>query len=224
MIFTKQRHASGRTLPNAYGLTLVSPPTVEPVTLSEAKAHLRLDDANTTDDDLITALISTARQCAETFLSRALISQTWQLHLDNAPSSSIFELPNAPLISVDHVKVYDEDDAETIISPDLYFVDTARQPGRLVLRSGVSWLQGAGYANRCANGFEVKFTAGYGTSADDVPPAIRQGILIHLASLYAERGDRIAPDGQVLNNRNQLDIIPATAYALYAPYRLLRIG
>lgn len=45
-------------------LQLLTPPTAEPVSLVEAKLHLRVDFND--DDALITSLITAARQAAET--------------------------------------------------------------------------------------------------------------------------------------------------------------
>ena len=67
------------------GLTLVTAPASEPVSLTEAKAHLRLDSAD--DDSLITALIRSARETAEAHMRRALVSQTWRLSLDRFPAA-----------------------------------------------------------------------------------------------------------------------------------------
>ena len=62
------------------GLKLATHPEVEPVTLAEAKAHLRLDtDA---DDAYVSALISAARERVELFLRRALITQSFVGRLD----------------------------------------------------------------------------------------------------------------------------------------------
>lgn len=197
-------------------LTLITPPALEPVTLAEAKAHLRVDTAQ--DDTLITALIVAARHSAENWLGRALLTQTWRLLEDAPPDGRFLELPRAPLLSVTHVKSYDDADTATTFPTGAYFVDTARQPGRIVLRVSATWPT----VLRTANGFEVQFAAGYGPAASDVPAAIRQGLLIHLSSLYASRGDRVAPDGRLM--QEDLSVLPATAFALYAPYRLMRLG
>lgn len=61
----------------------VTPPAIEPVTLDEAKAHLRVDI--NAEDSLITRLISDAREWVERFLRRSLITQTWALYLDAFP-------------------------------------------------------------------------------------------------------------------------------------------
>jgi uncharacterized phiE125 gp8 family phage protein len=56
-------------------------PAAEPVTLAEAKAHLRLADSS--EDDLLTGLIRAARQDVERATGMALIDQHWRLVLDN---------------------------------------------------------------------------------------------------------------------------------------------
>lgn len=75
-------------------------PTVEPVSLDEAKLHLKVDSAD--DNALITALIKTARQLAEKETKRALITQTLQMYLDSAPAE--IEIPRPPLQSVVSIK------------------------------------------------------------------------------------------------------------------------
>ena len=52
-------------------LTLVSPPAAEPVTLAEAKSHLKLDTSD--EDTLIASLITAARARAEWHTGRALV-------------------------------------------------------------------------------------------------------------------------------------------------------
>jgi len=65
---------------------LVSPPSIEPVTLAEAKLHLRVESAMTDDDALITALITSARMLGEQITRRAFITQSWQTVLDTFPA------------------------------------------------------------------------------------------------------------------------------------------
>lgn len=59
--------------------TLTVPPTGEPLTLAEAKLHLRVDLND--DDALITALISAAREQVEFLTGQRLMTQTWDLDL-----------------------------------------------------------------------------------------------------------------------------------------------
>lgn len=194
-------------------LLLITPPASEPVTLSEAKAQCRVD--GTQDDALLTSLIVAARLVAEIQLGRALITQTLRLLCDEVPESDRLELPRAPLQSITHIKTYDDADVATTFASSSYFADTASQPGRLVLRQGSGWPQPA----RNANGFEVQYVAGYGSTASDVPMPIKQGILAHVAHLYRHRGDDLQREGQP---DPRAIAVPNEALALYAPYRIIR--
>ncbi len=203
------------------GLTLVTAPASEPVSLAEAKAHLRIESAD--DDSLISALIAAARQAAEAHMRRALITQTWRLTLDRFPAApqawwdgvrqgadmpgdgSVIELPRPPLVSVTSVTAYDDADNATVAGAASYFVDTDGKPGRVVLRSGQTWPT----ALRVAGGVEVLFVAGYG-AAGAVPQAIRQGILMLIGHLFENRE---AEAGAAA--------LPAGVAALWRPYRVL---
>jgi hypothetical protein len=59
---------------------LISPPAIEPVSITEAQLHLRLDGQF--DADYIQALIVSARHTIEKWCWRALITQTWQYWWD----------------------------------------------------------------------------------------------------------------------------------------------
>lgn len=64
-------------------VVLLTPPVCEPVSLTDAKLHLRVD--TTADDPLIASQITAARSQAEDYLRRALILQQWQLFMDSFP-------------------------------------------------------------------------------------------------------------------------------------------
>ena len=72
-------------------LQLVTAPTEEPVSLVEAKLHLRVDFSE--DDLLITALIAAARQAAETLTGRQLVTARWKYILDSFPGPSLMGVP-----------------------------------------------------------------------------------------------------------------------------------
>ena len=55
-------------------LTETAQPETEPVSLDDAKAHLRID--HDADDDVIARLISVARMMAEEYTGRAFIRRT----------------------------------------------------------------------------------------------------------------------------------------------------
>jgi hypothetical protein len=206
------------------GLILVTPPAAEPLTLAEAKAHLRID--GTDDDALIGDLIAAARQAAEEHTRRALVTQTWRLTLDRFPAKPLpwwdgvrqgadvaaaanaIELPRPPLASVTSVTAYDDADTATVMPSADYFVDSDREPGRIVLRSGKTWPT----VERVAGGVEVVFVAGYG-AASDVPEAIRQGVLLLVGHLDENRETTAVGAAPAE--------IPLGATALWRPYRVL---
>ncbi|MEJ0027328.1 MAG: head-tail connector protein [Rhizomicrobium sp.] len=185
-------------------LTLTTPPALEPVTLADAKAHLKVD---TTDDDaLIAAMITAARARAEWHTGRALITQGWTLHLDCWPQSGIVEIPLPPLQSVTSVTTYGRDDVATVLSATLYTVDAASAPARLALKTGVPPPADL----RRVNALAIAFTAGYGGAASDVPGLLKEAILELTAFLYENRGEAPAE-------------LPPAALALLAPFRVLKL-
>lgn len=171
------------------GLVLVTPPAVEPVSLPEAKAHLRVD--TTDDDNLITALITAAREYCEGFQNRAYITQTWQLWLDAWPEGIEIRIPHPPLQAVNSVKYYGADNAEYVLPPSDYIVDTACEPGRIVLAYDKCWPSAT---LRPANAVCVEFVAGYG-GADKVPQRVKQAMLLLISHWYDTR--EIAAVGHV---------------------------
>lgn len=186
-------------------LVLTSGPALEPVTVAEAKAHLRID--GTSEDTLIASLVLTSRLHVEAALGLALITQSWRMLMDRWPLHRDIELPLRPLQSIDAVRVWPETGAAVVIDEDDYLADAASAPPRLV-RTGVVWCQ----PGRAANGIEIDFTAGYGDAASDVPEPIRQAVLLLVAHWY-ERRDPIevgAPQTTV----------PRPVSQLLEPYRV----
>jgi uncharacterized phiE125 gp8 family phage protein len=166
---------------------LVTPPTIEPVTLVEAKAHLRVGHAD--EDALIGTLISAARRHVEARTGLFLIEQGWTCFRDDWPDDGVIELPLAPLLAVGELATFDEADVKTVIDPDHYLVDGTSRPPRLVLRGSRVWTR----PERIANGIAVAVTAGFGPTETDVPEPLRQAILILVAHWFDHRGDGRPP-------------------------------
>jgi len=188
---------------------LLTGPAIEPVTLDEAKAHLKVD--HTDEDLLITSLITAARMHLELETRRAFITQTWALLFDAWPVGRSLDLQIAPIQSIDAVTVFDDDDVGTVINPATYLADLGSVPPRLVLRANGARPAPA----RVANGIEVRATAGYGDTAGDVPQPLRQAILIALAHWY-ERRESVVIGSSVVS-------VPGSVQALVEPYRQVRL-
>jgi len=182
---------------------------VEPVSLADAKAHARVD--GNAEDMLVSSLILAARLHIERCLDLALISQSWSLYLDRWPDAPFVELPLAPLISVDAVRLYSPTGSSATLDPGLFIVDAASRRPRLALHQGQSWPA----PGRSVNGIEVAFTAGYGDTEDDVPAPVRLAVKMLVAHWYEAR------EPVLLGER--ADPVPATVASLIAPYRSIRL-
>jgi len=161
---------------------------VEPVTLAEAKAHLRLTTADA--DAQVSRLIVAARKLIERRTGLALIQQGWSAFSDDWPMSGALHLPVWPVIEIVALKVHGEEEEPQEIDPAHYFTDLVSRPARLVLRPWRVWAR----PGRIANGIEVAFAAGFGASAGTVPEALREAILRAVAHWHERRGDDAADE------------------------------
>lgn len=162
------------------GLTLLTAPAEEPLTLADAKAHLRVDV--TDDDALITALITAAREQAEHRTGRALVTQQWQITLHGWPCHTVIQLPKPPLASVEEVSYLDSDGARQVIPDTDYQVITDTLLGQVLPAYGLSW---PSYRDQPGS-VQVNYTAGYGDAAD-VPQSIKAWMLLAIGAWYARR-------------------------------------
>lgn len=188
-------------------LVLTGAPALEPVTVSEAKAHLRVD--GTIEDTLIGSLILTSRLHIEAALGLALISQGWRLKLDRWPKAGAVELPLGPVQAVTAVRVLDGAGVAQTVPPESYVADVAGNPARVVARGG--WPA----PGQPANGVEIDFRAGFGATADDVPAPVRQALLLLVAHWYEHR------DPIEVGSKDAA--IPPAVSNLLQPYRAVRL-
>lgn len=156
----------------------------EPITLAEAKLHLRLDpDVAHPDDTLIASLITAARIHCENFSGRTYMTTTRHLYLDAFPRGEI-RLPYPPIQSVTSVEYKASSGAPAAVPTANYVVDIVSEPGRIALAYGASWP--STYPE--INAVHITYVAGYG-AADDVPENVKAAIKLKLTALYERRGD-----------------------------------
>lgn len=172
-------------------LKRTSDPASEPVSLGEAKNHLRVDISD--DDDLITALITAAREYVEEASRRALITQTWRLSLPQFPAAVEIELPRPPLQSVTSVTYTDSDGSSSTFASSKYSVDTDSEPGRVRLVYGEDWPSDTLAET---NPVQITYVAGYGDGSSDVPQRWRQAILLTVGHWYENR-EAVATGGGI---------------------------
>jgi len=199
---------------------LVTGPASEPVTLAEAKNHLRID-AND-EDDYISSLITVARQHIENAGNLALLTQTWKLACDEFPwrmrkfpwetegrLDEILIYPG-PLIAVSSIKYYDTDGLQQTLATTEYAVDSSSKPARVYPAYGKYWPA----TRSIPNAVEINFTAGYANAAS-VPQQLKEAMLLLIAHLYENRDA-----GEGAFAAQTLGTVQSTLDILISPYRI----
>ncbi len=190
-------------------LVPLAAPTLEPVSIEEMKAHLRVDIPD--DDGLIQAKVAAARQYAEQYTRRAFITQTWEMILDRAPAE--FEVPLPPLRAVTKIETIDAAGTRSEVPISDYWVELGGDsPGRIRLADGSSWPILRGFAS-----FIVTFEAGYGAAAAAVPEKIREAIRKRAALFYEGR-----EDARILGAPHPLTMEMQEVDSLLFPYKVFR--
>lgn len=176
-------------------LQLITPATQEPVSILEARQHLRVDFDD--DDALISALIASARQSAEMLTGRQFVTARWKMVLDSFPGPSLMGvpagvpftlpghailLPKGPVQSVVAITYLDMAGVLQTMPAANYAQDLACEPARITPVFGQIWpipLPQIGAVS-------VIFDAGYG-GPEQVPEGIKSWIKLRVGSLYAHR-------------------------------------
>lgn len=169
-------------------LTRQTGPAVEPVTVAEAKAHLRVDTSD--DDAYIGTLITAAREWVESYLDRTLVHTQWVMRLDKFPDNGTEDvsLPRPPMVTSGTATAVSltftaESGSTSTYSTASYRVDRNATPGAVKTLYGQAWP-----AHRWDdNAISVTWWAGYGASGSSVPAAIRHAILMLVGYWYENR-------------------------------------
>lgn len=179
------------------------------VAACEFGADVIVDAATTAEDDLLTAIITAAREHVEDITRRALLTQTWYYYLDSFPDKDFIRLPFGNLQSVTSIKHKDSDGTETTLVEDTdYIVEINGEGcGRIVLPYGKGWPSFTPYPS---NPITIEFVCGW-TAAALLPKKITAAVKMICANLYANRGEQVI--GQTVSEDK-------TAERLLASYRL----
>lgn len=179
-------------------------PSVEPVSLDEVKASLRI--TSNAEDALLTTYIVDARQLVEKMTGRKLINQTITAYYDGfygnrgkfewwsggmvGSETYLFggqklPLEFAPVQSVTTLHAVEADNTETLISSATYYLDNYDDDMPAAIQSNDGLTPGS----RNENSVKVVYVAGYGATASTVPSALRRAIIALVGALYSNRGD-----------------------------------
>ena len=187
-------------------------PTIDPVTLAEAKKHLNLD--HTDDDAYVTDLISVATAHAESYTNRQLITATYSLTFNGFPD--IITLPKPPASSITSLTYVDGAGTTQTLTQGTDFnwqlpSGPFASQARVFPAYGLYWPATRDYMPSVS----IVYVAGYGVTAATVPIAIRQAIKAVGATLYEYREEVVT--GTIKTE------IPEVARRLMYPYRVLAV-
>jgi uncharacterized phiE125 gp8 family phage protein len=188
-------------------LILIEKPLNEPVTLEEAKLHLRVDGAE--EDSLISALISATREFCKNFTGRSLAVQAFELV--TGPfliKYGSIKLPMPPLVEVLAFKYLNEQNEEVTLEENSgFYVVKDMEPALLCPNPETGWPED------CAlrpDAVRIRFKAGY----VDLPKSIRQAMLLLIGHFYENR--------EVVNKKGEFKELPFSASALLYPFKVFR--
>lgn len=189
------------------GLTLVTPPTADPVSLEEAKAQVRVHQDD--EDAYIASLITAATRHVERTLGISLMERTYKLTLD--AFADAIELPRGPVSSVTSVQYVDVGGLTQTVATDAYSTDLISAPRQwLVRNSGATWPT----TIDAVNAVSVTYVAGY----DELPAELadlKHAILLLVGHWYAQR--------ETVNVGNIVSEVPLAFDALVQPHRMVMV-
>jgi uncharacterized phiE125 gp8 family phage protein len=200
---------------------LVVPSVEEPLSIDEAKLHLRIEEDVEDEDGLVDALIKAARVHVENETGRALLTQTWRYTLDDrfpyqrgsyGYRDAPFTLIPSPVQSVTYVKYYNTGGILTTLPSTDYYVDIASDPARIVVPYGLTW-PGTLYPRPAA--VEVEYVAGY-ANPSLIPPTLKAAMKLLIGNWYEAREATVT--GTISTE------IRFGVEALLAPHRMLAVA
>lgn len=196
------------------GMTLVTAPSVEPVTLAEVRAHCRVTSND--EDALLAGYLIAARQHVEDYTGRALMTQTWDVFFDGdwplvwdksrAYYTQRIVLPKAPVQSVT-VSYVDANGATQTLAGSEYQAVTTAAVAYIVPSYAAVWPT----VRDQQNAVTVRIVAGYGSNPGDAPEPIRLAILLLVGHWFEHR--------EAVNIGNSVSEVPLTVCSLLSPYR-----
>ena len=188
-------------------------PTTEPVSLSEAKDHLRVDFDD--EDTYIETLITTARKYCESYTNRVFITQTWRQNIDCFPR--VIKLKVNPVISLTSLKYYDTTETQKTIADDPNNFQKDFNSDVASLHEGL--VNAFPSVGNTINPIEIITVCGYG-DASDVPDNIKHAMKIMISHLYENReGVNVVVGGLAM----QIEL-PNAVKHLLSPFRILTFG
>jgi uncharacterized phiE125 gp8 family phage protein len=176
--------------------SIITPPTLEPVSLAEIKARARIDVSDS--DGILAGYMLEARQWVETVSGLALMTQTIDAYYDEFEDDCLV-LPKAPAQSITSLTYLDTAGATQTLSSVYYVLNKRSRVNEVELAYGYCWPVTIDQDNAIT----VRYVAGYGSTMSDVPEPVRGAIMLYVRYLH---------DGEDRDER--------AALSLLEPYRI----
>ena len=158
---------------------VITAATTYPVSLTEAKSHLKVD--TTADDTYIESIIKAATQLSEEYTNRFFIDTVIEQYASSfAELQTLFK---SKVSSVAHVKYYDSDNTLQTLSATVYDTQLKYEPAQIQLADSQNFPS----VTKRNDAVLVRYTVGYGSAASDVPEIIKQAILLTIGNFYQNR-------------------------------------
>lgn len=184
----------------------LTPPAVEPVSLTEAKDFLRI--VSNDEDELLGTLITAARLMIEAAAGRLLIEQGWRIVLDDWPQGGEIRLPLSPVRSLTAARVHPATGPAETVAPSSLMLVEGSDPPLIAIAAPVP------APGRAHAAIEIDLVAGFGATRETVPAPLRQAVLRLACRWFEHRGDVVSRDAAWL---------PAEIAALVGPFRRMRL-
>ena len=176
---------------------VVTEPTVEPLTLEEARDHLGLtpyDSDGHPHDEMVQGFISAARDKAEQWCGMSFAPKTIELAIDTFPDEIELVSPVLEMLSVTYV---DSDEVEQTVATNEYVVDNYSRPAWLLPAVDESWPA----TSAVVNAVRVRYVSGFLPSPDTdypagltLPASVKAAIKLILGALYEGRDTTEIPE------------------------------
>jgi uncharacterized phiE125 gp8 family phage protein len=194
-------------------IKVITDVSVEPVTIEEAYTHCRIDTNSYVEDNLILALITTAREYCESHTRRALATKTLELILNDFPKKNYIELPCGPVQSITSIKYKDSSGTETTWSSAYYNTNIDSTPAIITPIHGGIWANFIPYP--AGGAVRIRYVTGHKSDGVAIPKSIKQAMLLLIGHLYENR--------EATNGTGKpLEEVPFSIHALLNPYKIAR--
>lgn len=191
-------------------LTQTIAPTLEPLTLADVAAALRLDSNEILPQAAyLDGLIMAARTFVEDVTTRQLLTATWEARLDWFPG--VVKLKKCPVRAVSSITYFDTANVQRTLPITTYQVDVQSEPARIIPVYNQIWP----YTYSRLQAVTVTFTAGYGDTIDTVPASLKHAMLLLIGHWYEHR--------EAVNVGNIGTPFPFAVEALMTPYRFIEV-